>query len=92
MRQNLFMAIPMVQLDIPRAVLSSARLTVEELKVELAVHLYQQRRLSLGKACELAGLSVWRFRQILGARQIEATYDPEDVDEDLRNLRALDLL
>ena len=86
------MAIPMIQLDIPKAVLSSARLTVDELKLELAVHLYAQRRLSLSKACELAGLTVWRFRQVLGSRQIETTYDAGDADEDLRNLQALDLL
>lgn len=86
------MASTMLQLDIPRAVLSSARLSLDELKVELAVHLYQQRRLALSKSSELAGLSIWRFRQILGSRQIEATYAPEDVDEDLQNLRALGLL
>lgn len=86
------MPVSMVQLDIPRTVLSSARLSVEELKIELAVHLYGRRRLSLSKACELADLSVWRFRQILAVRQIETTYDSGDVDEDLRNLRALDLL
>lgn len=86
------MASTMLNLEIPRTVLSSARLSLEELKTELAVHLYEQRRLALSKASELAGLSLWRFRQILGARQIEATYSPEDIDEDLQSLRALGLL
>lgn len=86
------MASTTLQLEIPRAILSSARLSLDELKIELAVHLYAQRRLSLSKASELAGLTLWRFRQILGAREIEASYTPDDVDEDLQSLRALGLL
>jgi predicted HTH domain antitoxin len=81
-----------VQLEIPKNILTTARLTLEGLKVELAVHLYAERRLSFGKACELAGLSVWQFRQILAARQIPANLDPEDLDEEVSNLAALKLL
>lgn len=77
------------QLEIPQDVLDSARLTLAELRVELALHLYQQHRLSLGKAHELAGLSLWEFRQLLGVRRIEPHLDREDLDEDLRTLSAL---
>ena len=74
------------QLEIPRDVLDSSRLTLAELKTELAVHLYSQGRLSIGKARELAGLSLWEFRQILGARKIPPQYDVEDFQEDLETL------
>lgn len=70
-------------------ILDSARLTVEDAKVELAVHLYSQRRLSLGKARELAGMSLWTFRQLLAARQIPAHYDEDDLLADLATLRSL---
>lgn len=49
-------------LEIPQDVLDSAHLTMSELKVELAVSLYAQGRLSIGKACELASMSLWEFR------------------------------
>jgi predicted HTH domain antitoxin len=45
-------------LEISRDILDSARLTVDGLKVEIAVNLYAQGRLSVGKARELAGMSL----------------------------------
>ena len=61
---------PVSVLEVPQEILDSARLTVPELKVELAVHLYAQRRLGIGKARELAGMSLWEFRQLLLSRRI----------------------
>ncbi len=51
-----------VMFELDRSILDSARLTVPELKIELAVLLYQQGRLSIGKARELADMSLWQFR------------------------------
>lgn len=76
-------------LTIDQDILDSARLTADEAKVELAVYLYSQRRLSLGKARELAGLSLWKFRQILAARQISPHYDEDDLLADVATLREL---
>jgi len=76
-------------LEIPQDVLDSARLTVDELKVELAVSLYAQGRLSVGKACELAGMSLWQFRQLLASRRISPHYDVADLSEDIATLREL---
>lgn len=77
-------------LDIPQDVLDSARLTVDELRTEIAIHLYEQRRLSIGKAHELAGLSLWEFRQWLGARRISPHLGMDDLEQDLETLRELD--
>lgn len=84
------MAIPATHLEIPIDVLDSARLTLEELRTELAIHLYEQRRLSVGKAHELAGLSLWEFRQILGSRRIPPHFDVEDLRQDFETLRKLE--
>jgi predicted HTH domain antitoxin len=73
-------------LEIPQDILDSARLSLDELKVELAISLYSQGRLSFGKARELAGLSLWELRQLLGFRRIPPHYDIEDLDEDLMAL------
>ena len=74
-------------IEIPQDVLDSARLTMDQMKIELAISLYNQRRLSIGKARELAGLSLWEFRQYLGQRQIPAHYDIPDLKEDIRTLQ-----
>ena len=80
---------PTVHFEIPQDILDSARLNVDGVKLELAIALYAQQRLSVGKARELAGLSLWEFRQILASRKIPPHYDSEDLVEDLTNLRAL---
>jgi len=76
-------------IEIPTDVLESARLSPDQLKLELALSLYAQRRLSIGKARELAGLSLWEFRQVLGVRRIEAHYDLTALAEDLATVDAL---
>lgn len=76
-------------LEIPQDVLDSARMTVDQVRIELAAHLYAQGRLALGKAHELAGFSLWEFRQLLGLRRIEPHFDAEDLQQDLETLRQL---
>jgi predicted HTH domain antitoxin len=76
-------------LEIPQDVLDSARLSIDQVLVELAVHLYEQGRLSIGKSHELAGLSLWEFRQLLGFRQIPPHFAAEDLAQDLETLRRL---
>lgn len=79
----------MKTVEIPESILDLAHLSVDDVKVELAVTLYAQRRLGIGKARELAGMTLWEFRQILAARQIPAHYDVEDLEQDVETLRRL---
>lgn len=76
-------------LEIPQDILDSARLTLDDLKVEIAISLYTQGRLSIGKARELAGMSLWQFRQLLASRRISPHYNVDDFEEDLTTLREL---
>ena len=76
-------------ITLPRDVLESARLSVQEVKQELAVSLYAQGRLSVGKARELAGMSLWAFRQLLAMRGVSPHFGVSDLAEDLETLRAL---
>lgn len=76
-------------LEIPQDILDSARLTADEVKVELAVSLYSQGRLSIGKARELAGMSLWEFRQLLASRRVAPHYEAAELDEDVETLRKL---
>ena len=65
---------------------------LDELRTELAVYLFQQGRLSLGKARQVAGMTLWQFRQLLGSRGVSVHYDVEDYQQDLATLRYLDRL
>lgn len=81
-----------VTLELPGDVLSATRLTKSEIKVELAVHLFEQNKLSFGKARELAGMDVWQFQRLLGAHNIPIHYDLDEYEEDLHMLRRLSRL
>ena len=74
---------------IPREVLHTARMSPAEMKRELALTLFQQGRLSFGKARELADMTVWAFQQLLGSREIPVHYDLEDYLEDQSALEGL---
>ena len=76
-------------LEIPRGVLDAAQMSTRDLRRELALTLYAQQRLSLGKAREFAGLTLWEFRQWLATRRIETHYDTTDLQEDIQTLREL---
>ena len=76
-------------LEVPQDILDSARLTISELQVEVAVYLYSQRRLSVGKARELADMSLWEFRQLLASRHISPHYDETDLDQDIATLQEM---
>lgn len=67
----------------------SCNKTVVEVKIELAVNLYAQGRLSIGKARKLAGLSLWEFRQMLAVRRIPPHYEIADLDEEIVTLREM---
>jgi len=78
-----------VSIEIPREVVHVARMTPDELRCELAVYLFQQGKLSFGKAREVAGMTAWAFQQLLGSRSIPVHYGIEDYEQDLVTLKEL---
>ena len=77
-----------LSLDIPADVLESARMTVGDAKLELAIALFTRGRLSMGKAAELAGLPASEFQVHLGSRGLGAHYSVSDALEDRKALAA----
>lgn len=76
-------------IEIPKDILDSARLKLPEIKIELALLLYSQHRLSIGKARELADMSLWEFRQLLAARRIPVHYDVNDLNDEVEALKQM---
>ena len=55
----------------------------------LALELYRERAVSLGRAAELCGLPVAGFMAFAGGREVELDFGPDDLDEDRRTLEGL---
>lgn len=64
-------------------------LTPEDARIELAVYLFSQNRLTLGQASRLASISQARFMRILAERRIPLHYEVGDLEADLRTLEDL---
>ena len=79
----------MISIEIPKEIAHIARMTPQELVQELAIHLFQQGKLSFGKTREMAEMTAWAFQQLLGARGIPVHYDVQDYEQDLTTLREL---
>lgn len=81
-----------IKLEIPEEILYHAKIKGDmrnELKKELAVHLYEEKILSLGNAIKLSGLSFIEFHNLLGERKIPRHYDISDLEKDLENIGKL---
>ena len=76
-------------IEIPAEVVHATRMTLEEMRLELALTLFQQGMLSFGKAREMAGLTVWEFQLLLGQRKIPVHYDVQDYVADQPAIDAL---
>lgn len=70
-------------------ILASAHLSEEELLLELAIVLYQQRRLTQRQAARLARISAESFDLVLAERQIPNPFDETDLAQDLETLKFL---
>jgi len=57
-----------------------------EWKLERAVESYRDGSVTLVRAAEIAGISIWEMMDVLGRRKVQAQYDLEDFEEDLKTL------
>ena len=75
-----------IHIEIPAEIMLSLRIPQErmesQLQEELALHLYREGFLSLGKARTLAHLTSWEFAKKLGERGIPRHYTQNDFEED----------
>jgi predicted HTH domain antitoxin len=69
--------------EITRALKIPEKEQSERLRLELAVHLYEEWLLSFGKAAELAKMSRWVFSEELGKRKVARHYTDKELDEDV---------
>ncbi len=70
--------------------LQQAKLTKEEFLIEMAVHLYDLGRLTMGQARRLAQIDQIRFQEEMAKRDVYIKYDVDDLMEDLKTIEELE--
>ena len=73
-------------------IVQASGLTENELFLEIIVLLFQQEKLSLGRAAELLNLSQVRFQRLISERGLCVHYDVAEFQEDVQHLTGKGLL
>ena len=68
-------------------ILKASGFSEHELLLEIVIMLFQQDKISLGKASELLGMHRLQFQKLLAERDICVHYDVADFQEDLKTLQ-----
>ena len=74
---------------IPDEILTAAKMSEAELKLEIAMLLYQKSKLGTGTARRLAGMHLIEFQKELARRDICIHYDVEDLQAEIKTLQEL---
>lgn len=78
-----------MSLEIADDILHAAHLSADELRREIAILLFQQERLTIGQAAELAGAAQLDFQRMLAERGIAVHYGVAEFEDDLTTMRSL---
>jgi len=86
------MTLQTINIDLPSDILLTLNESEEELKkrikISLAVQLYIEKKLTIGKAAQIAELSRLQFETLLSENKIPISFlEIEDVLEDIEKLK-----
>ncbi|NJL50017.1 MAG: UPF0175 family protein [Leptolyngbyaceae cyanobacterium SM2_5_2] len=73
-----------MSMTIPDDILQASQMTEDELKVEIAIMLYQQQKISSGKVRAWTGLTVIEFQHELARHGLHINYDLDDLQADIK--------
>lgn len=59
---------------------------IKEYKLKLAVKLYRDEKISIGKAAKVAGVSIWEMVDVLREQKIPLAYRVSDAREEIRKI------
>ncbi|MGF1576476.1 MAG: UPF0175 family protein [Cyanophyceae cyanobacterium] len=79
-----------MSLVIPDEFLQTAHISAADLKLEIAILLFQQEKITLGTSSQFVGMNQLEFQRILGSRKIPIHYSIENFRQDLRTLEVND--
>jgi len=76
-----------MQIAFPDELTQGLNLTPEHARLDLAIGLYAERRVTLGRAAKIAGMVQAVFLRKLGELRIPMHYDLAELEEDLLVVR-----
>jgi predicted HTH domain antitoxin len=76
-----------ITLEIPDEITQGKRLDETEWLREIAIALFQQELITLGRASRIAQMHQVDFQKLLGSRGINIHYDVEDFEQDIEHLK-----
>ncbi|HZS43902.1 MAG TPA: UPF0175 family protein [Blastocatellia bacterium] len=84
-----------IPVDIPDELLKAANVSEERRSQDvtklLALELYRERAISLGKAAELSKVSIAEFMEFAGEREVDLDFDSGGLEQDRDTLEKLNL-
>lgn len=78
-----------VQVDLPTELLQAARIDAREVPKLLALELFREDVVSLGRAAELSGVPLAEFMEFAAEREVPLHYLPDDLNDDHRVIESL---
>ena len=76
-------------IEIPDQAFANSRISRADALLEIAVYLFKEEVVTLGRGAKLAGVSQAQFMKELALRKIPLHYDVEDFEQDLETLKTL---
>jgi len=79
-----------VEFELPTVLAAQAELDIDNINQEVrrmfSLFLYEHKRVSLSKACEIGGMSLWEFAEMNNRLGIPLHYSAKDLNEDMNRL------
>jgi predicted HTH domain antitoxin len=76
-------------ITVPDETISGLDIAEDDLRRELAIALFQQEKLTLAQASQMAGVNRIQFQHTLAARGIPVHFTPDDWQDELQSLDRL---
>jgi predicted HTH domain antitoxin len=84
-----------VKLQLPKKLLRAVEVQEGDLQravwEKIVLELYREEAISFGKTAELLGISKWELTDLLRQKNVPLPYNEQDLEEDLKDLKDLDL-
>ncbi len=78
-------------IEIPDEIVKREDYKIKDFMLDIAVMLYQNKRISLAKAASIVGLNRLEFQAVLADKGVYIHYTIEDLNKELENLKKIGL-
>ena len=62
------------------------RMGIKQYLIEKGIMLYLEGKVSLEKAAEISGVSIWKFMDVLREKKIPLRYDLDDIKKEIKEI------